>query len=83
VDVQSQLSHFGLRAFVAGVIFSGIVGGLFGAFTELARTNDFVLEYRHWIIAGIYLVGAVLAIVVFLLSRPNAPPKNENPPESH
>jgi uncharacterized membrane protein YbhN (UPF0104 family) len=38
-----------------------------------ARTEDWVLEYRYWLMGGIYFLGAVVWIATMVLSRLRKP----------
>ena len=75
-DSTQQNDHFGIRLFIACVIFAGIVGGLRGLFTSLAETSDWVLEYRYWIQAGSFIIGGVPAVLFFFLSHPKPAPNS-------
>jgi hypothetical protein len=59
-----------LRIALAAIVFRAAFGGLSAIFVDLATTDDWVLEYRYWIIAGLYLVSTALAVVIFMASRP-------------
>jgi hypothetical protein len=47
-------------------------------FVMFAKTEDWVLEYRSWLVSGIYFLGATVWIVTMVLSRPRKP-KSEKP----
>jgi ABC-type Fe3+-siderophore transport system permease subunit len=76
---KAKAGRFGnfvfLRILFAAVVFRATVGGITAMFVELAKTNDFVLEYRYWISVSIYLVGAMLSIIIFVVSRPKDVPR--------
>ncbi|MGA8222781.1 MAG: hypothetical protein WB780_14105 [Candidatus Acidiferrales bacterium] len=60
--------------YVVGVLIASVIGkGLFGYFTELGKTEDWVLEYSKWITAGVWMVCALIAggfiLVPFLARR--------------
>lgn len=42
-------------------------------FAVFARTEDWVLEYRNWLIGGIYFLGATVWIATMFLSRTRKP----------
>jgi hypothetical protein len=47
--------------FTLGVLVAYAVGyALFAQFTELGKTEDWVLEYSRWITVGIFLVSALI-----------------------
>jgi hypothetical protein len=60
---------FVLRLFLASIIARVAASGIMGIFTELAKTEDWVLEYRYWITGGIYLVGVGILVGIMLLTR--------------
>jgi hypothetical protein len=70
-----QSGHWGFRIFVAGLAFSIFISLTLAIFNELSQTNDFVLENRYLLVGGTWGTGAGLAVLIFILSRPNA----ENP----
>jgi hypothetical protein len=74
---------FFVRLFIAMVIWRGIVGGFMAAFAELAKTNDFVVEYRYWVVVGIILTGAVIAVLFLVFSRPKPVPKQDKSTNVH
>jgi len=68
---------FFVRLAIAIVICRAIVGGLMLAFIELAKTNDFWVEQVNWALAGMYLIGAVPAVLFLVFSRPKSAPKQD------
>ncbi len=76
---KAKAGRFGnfvfLRILFAAVVFRATIGGLSAMFVELAKTNDFVLEYRYWISAGIYVASAMLAVTIFMVSCPKDAPQ--------
>jgi hypothetical protein len=40
-----------------------------GIFIDLAKTDDWALEYRYWITTGIYLVGVGILVGIMGLTR--------------
>jgi hypothetical protein len=39
----------------------------------LGRTEDWVFEYRSWLMGGVYVLAAVVWIATMFLSRPRKP----------
>ena len=62
---------FGLRVFIGFGIASAFIGGMKGLFVELAKTQDWVLEYRDWIAYGALFIAFVLWIGFVLITRPD------------
>ena len=52
-------------------IASASMGGMKGLFTELGKTQDWVLEYRNLISGGALFVAFILWAVFVLITRPN------------
>ena len=84
MSFRTKLGHFAmvggwfyLRACFAGVLCGAIVNYLVGWFAERAKTDDWVLEYRHWISAGIYVIGAAMWIGFMLITRSPKPEPDE------
>jgi hypothetical protein len=77
MKVPPKLAHFisqpgfGLRVFIGFGIASAFVAGMKELFVELARTQDWVLEYREWIAGGSLFIAFLLWIGFVLISRPN------------
>ena len=74
-----KLAHFisepglGLRVVIGSGIASAFMGGMKGLFAELAKTQDWVLEYRDWIAGGAVFIAFVLWVGFALITRPNEP----------
>jgi hypothetical protein len=62
---------FGLRVFLGFGIASAFMGGMKGLFAELAKTQDWVLEYRDWISYGALVIAFVLWLGFVLVTHPN------------
>jgi Na+/melibiose symporter-like transporter len=46
---------------VLGCLIASVVyHGLFAYLIELGRTEDWVLEYQNWIVAGVWLVSGLI-----------------------
>ena len=80
-NVSQQSQNLGLRLFLAAGVLYVFVGVVSAALKELATTNDFVLEYRYWLFGSTYLIAVALAVLVFVISRPN-PETPKRPPDT-
>ena len=58
-----------LRLIFASIIARIAATSIMGIFIDLAKTEDWVLEYRYWITGGIYLLGVGIMIGIMLLTR--------------
>jgi hypothetical protein len=46
---------------IVGCLFAtGVYHGLFDYFIDRGRTEDWVLEYQNWIVAGVWLVSGLI-----------------------
>lgn len=65
--IETKLERFNFRLVLGAVVAVPVAGGLFAMVTDLAKTDDLVLEHSRWIRFGIYfLAAAIWAAIVFL-----------------
>lgn len=67
--------YFVLRFFIGAIMASGMLEGMSYAFTDLGATEDWVLIYRYWIVAGMYVVAAGVWIGFVLITKPRPAPE--------
>jgi hypothetical protein len=60
---------FYLRLCIASALAGAVIHFFGYYFTEVGKTQDFVLEYRYWITAGIYLLAAAMWIGFMLFTK--------------
>lgn len=60
---------FWLRLALAGLFARIAASGITGIFSSLAKTEDWVLEYRYWITAGTYLITVGMWVGIMFLTR--------------
>ena len=64
---------FGLRVLIGFGIAWAFMGGMKALFAELAKTQDWVLEYSDWIAGGALFIAFVLWVGFVLITRPDEP----------
>lgn len=52
---------------VGGLVSGAVSKGTFAVFAEMAKTDDWVLEYQNWITAGVLFVAACIWLAFILV----------------